>query len=245
MKLCVIVNVVPSLFLGEATLEKVKERYNSQKDPETELFWSFSVKGTGLIQQNYEIELGATYVMEQVLKVDENFYDGVIVTCGLDPCLVAAREYLRIPVVGMLSTGVNLASILGRKFSIVYAKSPGSKYAPMDLIRAYAMETKLASIRSTVTPATEFHALPSDQRLQEIITQARKAIDEDGADVILLGCGGFEGFQVLSDKLGVPVIDMGIATLKMCELLVKLGLSHSKVAYPNPSKAIPQNLFKL
>ena len=31
-------------------------------------------------------------------------------------------------------------------------------------------------------------------------------IDEDGTDVIILGCGAMQGFQALSERLGVPVI---------------------------------------
>jgi len=70
------------------------------------------------------------------------------------------------------------------------------------------------------------------------------AINADGADAIILGCGAMEGFQTLSEKLGVPVIYQPIAALKLCELIVKLGMTHSKVAYPYPNEAIPMNLFK-
>ena len=243
MKLVIIGNIIFSSLLGEDMLERLKERYNSAKEPDTELFYSFADKGTGAVEQEFQIQLGATYLMKQVMEVDEKFYDGVIIPCGLDPCLVAAREYLKIPVVCPLSTAVNLASILGRKFSIISPNSPGIKYAAMDRIRAYAMEAKLASIRPIVTPLADFGTFSLDQALEEITTAARKAIDEDGADVILLGCGAMEGAGTLSKRLGVPVIDLAIAALKMCELIVKLGLSHSKVAYPHPSELIPANVF--
>jgi len=243
MKLVVIGNIIFSSLLGEGMLERLKERYNSAKDPDTEISWSFAVKGVGAVEQDFQIELGATYMMKQAMEVDENVYDGVLIPCGLDPCLTAAREYLKIPVVGALSAAVNLASTLGRKFSIISPESPAIRYAAADRIRMYNMEAKLASIRGITTQLANFGTLSPDRALEEITVAARKAIDDDGADVILLGCGAMEGSETLSKRLGVPVIDLAIAALKMCELIVKMGLSHSKVAYPHPRETIPANVF--
>jgi len=243
MKLVIVGNIIFSSLLGEGMLQRLKERYNSAKEPDTELFYSFSSKGVGAVEQEFQIELGATYLLKQVMEVDENVYDGVIIPCGLDPCLVAAREYLKIPVTCPLSTAANLASILGRKFSIIYPKSPAMRQAAMDRIRLYDMKAKLASIRSIGTELASFGAHSSYQIAEEVAIEAKKAIDEDGADVILLGCGAMEESGALSKKLGVPVIDLAIAALKMCELIVKLGLSHSKVAYPHPNETIPANVF--
>ena len=244
MKLLCILNIIPSLLLGDESTEQLKSRYNDFKRADTELFWSLPDKGTGGVEQNFQKELGATYVMKQIIEVDESLYDGVVIPCGLDPCLFAAREYLTIPVVGALSSGAHLAALLGRKFSLVHPKSPAATYEELDLIRIYHLEDSLASIRSTPTPLAELGNLSAEQALEEIAVEARRAINEDGADAILLGCGAMEGFDTLSDRLGVPVIDMGIAALKICELMVDCQLTHSKVAYPSPSKAIPWNVFE-
>jgi allantoin racemase len=68
-----------------------------------------------------------------------------------------------------------------------------------------------------------------------VYQEAKKAIDEDGADVIVLGCTALSHAATdLSERLEVPVVDPAGAAIKMAIDLVELGLSHSKVAYPKP-----------
>ena len=52
----------------------------------------------------------------------------------------------------------------------------------------------------------------------------------------LLGCGATTGLAPrIAQTLGIPVLDPGLTAVKYAEMLVDLGLSHSKRAYPyNP-----------
>ena len=62
---------------------------------------------------------------------------------------------------------------------------------------------------------------------------ARLAIDEDRADVIILGSTTMhQAHGWLSTRLDVPVINPGPLTYKKVEMLLGLGLSHSRAAYP-------------
>ncbi|MCK4411446.1 hydantoin racemase, partial [Candidatus Bipolaricaulota bacterium] len=69
-----------------------------------------------------------------------------------------------------------------------------------------------------------------------------EAIENDRAEVIILGCTGAHGFyKRLQQGLGVPVIDPGIAAVKYAEFLVEIknrfGWKHSKVgAYETPPR---------
>jgi allantoin racemase len=59
----------------------------------------------------------------------------------------------------------------------------------------------------------------------------------------LPGCGYFSEISGdLQRELGVPVIDLAGAALKMAESLVSLGLTYSKTAYPNPEGVKNRNL---
>jgi allantoin racemase len=40
--------------------------------------------------------------------------------------------------------------------------------------------------------------------------------------------------KFLGNAVEVPVLNPGLVALKHCELLVQLGLSHSKLAYQSP-----------
>ena len=65
--------------------------------------------------------------------------------------------------------------------------------------------------------------------------EGKRALKEDGAEVLVLGCTGMTGMaERLSKELGVKVIDPLPTAVKFAETLVGLGLSHSKLAFPKP-----------
>jgi allantoin racemase len=59
--------------------------------------------------------------------------------------------------------------------------------------------------------------------------ESRRALEEDGAEVICLGCAGMAGInEVLQKRLGVPVIDGVAASIAYLNALVRCNLSTSK-----------------
>lgn len=72
--------------------------------------------------------------------------------------------------------------------------------------------------------------------LAALAQQGRKAVEEDGAECILLGCAGFVDFvDSLKEELGVPVLDGVMPAIKLAEAYVKMGVKTSKAntfAYP-------------
>jgi allantoin racemase len=66
--------------------------------------------------------------------------------------------------------------------------------------------------------------------VQAIVEEAARAVAEDGADVICLGCAGMAGVTAtISAKLRVPAVDGVAAAVALAQALVGLGLSTSKV----------------
>ena len=51
--------------------------------------------------------------------------------------------------------------------------------------------------------------------------------------------------QIPREILGREVINPGPVAIKMAEVFVQLGLSHSKVAFPPPSSIIDDRFFSL
>jgi allantoin racemase len=72
------------------------------------------------------------------------------------------------------------------------------------------------------------------------VEQAARAVAEEKAEVIVLGCGGMAGLdEQIRKRTGVPVVDGVAAAVTIAESLVRLGLSTSKVrtfAAPRPKK---------
>jgi allantoin racemase len=105
-------------------------------------------------------------------------------------------------------------------------------------VQALGLQAQCSSIRSTNTSVL---ALEGNNRFfvqKMILAEAKKAILEDNAEVISLGCAGMVGLaDQMSDELGVPVIDSVVAGVKVAEALVGCGLTTSKQrAYLAPEK---------
>jgi len=223
-----------------------EEHFNSAKEPGTELDFSWPTKGVTSLEQMYWESLISTYTMQLINEVDESVYDGVVIWCALDPCLRAAKERLNIPVVGMMQSSLALASQLGQRIGIIQPRSlsttvpgaigPGAgTHELVEKIRAYGMDKFLVSVTTTSLTTLEFDKSLEEQR-EAALVAARQAVEEDGADVLILGCGAMlETADFLREKLGVPCIDPTIAALKTCETLIKMGLSQSKSAFPRPN----------
>jgi allantoin racemase len=62
-----------------------------------------------------------------------------------------------------------------------------------------------------------------------LLPVAKKAVEEDGAEVIVLGCAGFAGLdKELEAELKVPVLDGTVCALMVLEGLIRYGLGISK-----------------
>ena len=106
------------------------------------------------------------------------------------------------------------------------------------LTRTVGVDRKLASVRSVNIPVLDL-GKNVEQTKKGIIEEAMAAIDQDRADVIILGCMSM-AFMGISDeiqeKLEIPVINSAFISLKFLEGLVSSHLSHSKRAFPYPPK---------
>jgi allantoin racemase len=83
-----------------------------------------------------------------------------------------------------------------------------------------------------------------DEMFTRLTEEAQRAIDEDGAGVIVLASTTmWQAHDYLQERLPVPVINPGVWAVKMAELFVRLGKSHSKTDYPAPPEPIDETIF--
>ena len=95
----------------------------------------------------------------------------------------------------------------------------------------------MASLRSIETrpDVTELLAGKEEVIFDKLREEAMLAIEEDGADVIVLGSTTMhQSAKYLDDVLPIPVINPGQVAYKFLETLIELGLTHSKKAFPAP-----------
>jgi allantoin racemase len=193
----------------------------------------------------YELLILDAYIAEAGLSSEDEGYDAVVMDTVSDSGLAALRSRLTIPVLGPGQTQQHVAAILGKRFSILTMwKRWVSLYEKT--MAEYETRHYCASVRSIdVRPDQEQLLAGKEEVVFSLLEQAgRAAIEEDGADVILIGSTTMhQSVAHLRATLGVPVINPGVLTLKLAELFVQLGLSHSKAAYM-PPETIQDELFR-
>ncbi len=161
--------------------------------------------------------------MIELLRKHEVEYDGFVVACHCDPNLDLMKEATTKPMVGIGEASMKIASMLGHRFSVISTdqRSVPNKEA---LIRSYHLQDLLASVRSPVSDWAE------RTEEEKYLLTARAAVDEDLAEVIVLGCAGMTGLDKrLESELGVPVLDGVVCALIIATGLVRYQVSTSKI----------------
>jgi allantoin racemase len=172
------------------------------------------------------------------VEAQKDGVDAVISNCMDDPGVEAAREWVSIPVIGPAETSMHIATMLGHRFSIIGVLEADER--PFhDHARKAGLADRLASVRAINIPVLELE--DRAEAVRALVEQSVKAVQEDGAHVIIFGCTGMAGMaQEVEEGLkragitDVPVIDPAKLAFKIAEALADMGLSHSKRTYPTP-----------
>ena len=92
----------------------------------------------------------------------------------------------------------------------------------------YGLDRRCARVRATDVAVLELDNPASNARAK-IAAEIARALDEDHAEAIVLGCAGMADLAAsLSVEFGVPVIDGVAAAVVMAEGLAAIGLRTSK-----------------
>jgi allantoin racemase len=150
-------------------------------------------------------------------------YDAIVIGCFYDVGLREAREVSgRAIVTAPCQSATAIASNLGNTFSVLVGRR---KWIPKmsENVRLYGHGHRLASMRPLDLGVHDFQ-VDHERTCDRLLSEGRKAIQEDGAEVLILGCTAEYGFnQEMQAELGVPVIDAVTTPFKYAEFLVELA----------------------
>ncbi len=178
--------------------------------------------------ETYGDQAAAAAGMIELVRANEEKYDAFVVACHCDPNLDLLKEITRKPVVGIGEASMKVATMLGHRFSVV-STDPHSVPNKEALARNYHLEGQLASVRA---PSA---GMSGSSDREKYLETARAAIEEDGAEVVVLGCAGMTGLAgEMQNELGAPVLDGVLCALMVAAGLVRQGISTSKVRRYNP-----------
>ena len=172
--------------------------------------------------ETYQDELLAAPGMLELVRTNEDDFDAIVLACHSDTNIHAIKEMSSKPVVGIGEASMKLATMLGHNFSVVttHVHSIPGKLAQA---RKYHLQDLLVSVRA---PEEGQEDLGNEDLF---LSLSQDAVEEDLAEVIVLGCAGLAGMdKKIQENLGVPVLDGVTCALIIATGLVRYGVSTSK-----------------
>lgn len=170
--------------------------------------------------------------------VAQNFDSQDVVIVGAFIVLAvtaAAKEMCPVPLIATGEAGLAAALLVGRSISILSIGAPARRMTE-ETVEATGLAERVVSIRDLGLNGTE---LTEDQARADTraVALAKTAVDEDWADVIVLGAGSMEGMAVrIQPELPVPVVSPVGAAVCMAEMIYRLGLPKPVAgSYAKPS----------
>lgn len=225
------VNTTETMTEGIAEAARAVASAGTEIVPITPDFGAESCEG------NFESYLAAIAVMDAVVR-HEGEYDAVIQAGYGEHGREGLQELLTVPVVDITEAAASTAMYLGRSYSVVTTLD---RTVPLieDRLIVAGLHDRCASVRSSGMSVLELESEP-DRAIEAIVAEAKRAVEEDRAEVIVLGCGGMAELKDrVVERCGVPVVDGVQAAVAVAEGLVQLGLKTSKVrtyAPPRPKR---------
>jgi allantoin racemase len=183
--------------------------------------------GPPSIEGYYDEALATPGLLAEIAAGEREGCDGYVIACFGDPGLYAARELARGPVIGIAEAAMHAASVLAPGFSVVttLARTCGMAW---HLAERYGMRRFCRNVRATDVAVLDLDR-PGSAARRIIVDECRRALDEDGAEAIVLGCAGMAEFaREVEQAIGAPVVEGVTAAVKWTEALVALRLTTAK-----------------
>lgn len=188
--------------------------------PGTEIEVLTAPFGVAYIETRFEALIGA-YAAAQLAAEHHARFDAVVVAAFGDPGLAGLREALPVPVTGLTEAALASAHLLGHRISII-AISQRIQAWYREVVESYGFGSRLASVRALDRPLASIGGV-QDEHAQALKTLAERAVDEDGAEVIVLAGAPLAGLaRSLAGQLPVPVVDGVSSAVRHAQSLVAL-----------------------
>ncbi len=200
----------------------------------TEIVAVNSADGPASIEGFYDEAISLAGLLA-VIRERKDF-DAVIIACFDDTGLDAARCLTDKPVIGIGEAAYHMASIISNKFSVVTTLARSVPALEHNLHR-YGLIARCARVRSSEVAVLELE-LPGSDACNRISAEIGRAITEDRAEAIVLGCAGMADLaDALAKEHGLPVLDGVSCAVGLAETMVRLRILTSRVGGYSPPPA--------
>jgi len=228
----------------QAEITEIEDLLAGYASPGTQIVYDFvddfpgamvhEVQGKAQALNGLHHVLEAPAVIQKVTWAAENGFDAVIQSNTFDPGVEGSRLAVRIPVIGLLRTSLNVGATMCDRIGIIgplNSDLPGA----WRTICAYHMDHIVVGMR-----ALEIYSAGLKARKAEIFEKTvelvRDLIRDKGAECIIPLGGKLIPYVVdpldLEKATGAPVLNTKAIGIQFAEMCVRLGLVHSPLSYP-------------
>lgn len=153
-----------------------------------------------------------TLPLRRLVESNENA-DAFVIACYSDPGLHVCREATPRPVFGINEAGVLTALARADRFGVIAIRQRSVR-RHIRYLRQMGLIDRLAGERALEMSVAE--TASGEGTLDRMIAVGRDLRDQDGAEVVIMGCAGMARHRrPLEAALGVPVIDPTQAAVAM------------------------------
>lgn len=159
--------------------------------------------------------------------------DAIVIGCFGDPGLRPLREILDIPVVGPAESSFYTAAQIADRIgllTILESTEPTAR----EQMDEYGLSDRVATVRSTNTPVGSIDH-ESNELVEGMVEVGEKAVEEDGAEVLIPGCMSLSFAQrhkEIENRIGVPFLDPATISLEQAAVWARHGITQSPKTYP-------------
>ena len=231
-----ILTIVPFAMSPENLALRQQQLQGLQFGPDLHFEYRAVKAGPVNYSSHHDFVLADTSIFEAGCRAQQEGFAAVCIDTMSDSGVAALRSVLDIPVFGPGKVSMLTALMLGDRFSIL---TMASRWKPLykKALDELGMHHKCASVRAIeVSPDNQALLSGKEEEVFPLLeAAAMKAIEIDGADVIILGSTTMhQAHAHLQARLPVPVINPGPLSYKIAESMLALGHTHSRTAYPRP-----------
>ena len=231
-----ILTIVPFAMSPDNLLLRQQQLQGLQFGPDLQFEYRSVKAGPVNYSSHHDFVLADASIFEAGCRAQQEGFSAVCIDTMSDSGVAALRSVLDIPVFGPGKVSMLTALMLGDRFSIL---TMASRWKPLykKALDELGMHHKCASVRAIeVSPDNQALLSGKEEEVFPLLeAAAMKAIEIDGADVIILGSTTMhQAHAHLQARLPVPVINPGPLSYKIAESMLALGHTHSRTAYPQP-----------
>jgi allantoin racemase len=231
-----ILTIVPFAMSPENLALRQQQLQGLQFGPDLQFEYRAVKAGPVNYSSHHDFMLADASIFEAGCRAQQEGFAAVCIDTMSDSGVAALRSVLDIPVFGPGKVSMLSALMLGDRFSIL---TMASRWKPLykKALDELGMHHKCASVRAIeVSPDNQALLSGKEEEVFPMLeAAAMKAIEIDGADVIILGSTTMhQAHAHLQARLPVPVINPGPLSYKIAESMLALGHTHSRSAYPRP-----------